>query len=286
MARFADLFIMGAMNYRHAFHAGNFADVMKHVALVSIVLHLKKKPAAFVVIDTHAGRGLYDLTGAEAQRSSEAAWGIDRVRDLAAGPDALGTYLGLVRSCGDSLYPGSPMLAAKMLRSDDRLVAIEKHPGEAGALKVALAPYRRTRVVDGDGYVQLPALLPPPERRGIVLIDPPYEEADEFKRVVSTVTSALRRFATGTVVVWFPIKSVAAANAFSGEILAAGPNKVILATVDVGELPGRMGAAGLLVVNPPFGFEAEMRAALAVLAPKLGRAGPANARLDWLAGSQ
>jgi 23S rRNA (adenine2030-N6)-methyltransferase len=236
------------------------------------------------VIDTHAGRGLYDLTSGEAQRSGEAAWGIDRVRDLVAGPDALDAYLGLVRGCGDGFYPGSPLLAAKMLRGEDRLIAIEKHPEDAGALKTTLAPYRRTRVVEADGYAQLPALLPPPERRGIVLIDPPYEAPDEFERAARAVAGVLRRFATGIVLAWFPIKSASAANAFSGEVLAAGPSKLLRLDVNVGTKSGGMGAAGLLVVNPPFGFEPEMRAALTLLAPRLGRAGPARMSLDRLAG--
>lgn len=272
------------MNYRHAFHAGNFADVVKHVALVSIVQHLKKKNAPFAVIDSHAGRGLYDLTSSEAQRSGEAAWGIDRVRYLTGGPESLGTYLELVRSCGDGLYPGSPLIAARLLRHDDRLVAIEKHPEDVSALRAALAPYRRARVVEADGYARLHALLPPPERRGLVLIDPPYEAPDEFAAAARAVAGILRRFATGVVVIWFPVKSSAAANAFSGEVLAAVPAKLLRLDIEAGAEGGRMGAAGLLIVNPPFGFQDEMQTALALLAPHLGRQKPARTSLSWLAG--
>jgi 23S rRNA (adenine2030-N6)-methyltransferase len=274
----------GGMNYRHAFHAGNFADVVKHLALVAIIAHLKKKPAPFAVIDTHAGRGLYDLRGEEAKRSGEAACGIERVRGLADGPEAFRLYLDLVRNCGEGRYPGSPLIAAKLLRPKDRLIAIEKHPEDVRALAGALAPFRRARVVEADGYARLPALLPPPERRGLVLIDPPYESPDEFLFAARAVAGVLDRFANGIVLVWFPIKSAAAADAFSGEVLAAGPKKLLRLDVDVGTAPGKMGAAGLLVVNPPFGFEPEMHTALALTAPRLGREKPARFSLNWLAG--
>ena len=246
------------MNYRHAFHAGNFADVVKHLALVAILTQLKTKPTPFAVIDTHAGRGLYDLAGEEAKRSGEAAWGIERVRGLADGSEALRLYLDLVQSCDEGRYPGSPLIAAKLLRPEDRLVAIEKHPEDAKALKSTLALFRRARVVEADGYARLPALLPPQERRGLVLIDPPYEAPDEFAAAARAVAGMLRRFATGSIVlVWFPIKSRAAANAFCGEVLATGPRKLLRLDVDVGARTERMGAAGLLIVNPPFGFHDE-----------------------------
>ncbi len=169
------------MNYRHAFHAGNFADVVKHLALVSILAHLRRKPAAFAAIDTHAGRGLYELGGSEAQRSGEAASGIARLLDMADGPQTLGLYLDLVRGLGAERYPGSPLIAAKLLREQDRLVAVEKHPEDLRALAAGLAPFRKARAVEGDGYARLAALLPPPERRGLILIDPPYEGAGRVR---------------------------------------------------------------------------------------------------------
>jgi 23S rRNA (adenine2030-N6)-methyltransferase len=270
------------MNYRHAFHAGNFADVVKHIALVSILMHLKKKPAPFVVIDTHAGRGLYDLGGEEARRSGEAELGIARVRDVSDGPDALRGYLDLVRQPGEGRYPGSPLIVARLLRPEDRLVAIEKNMEESMALKAALARFRRARVVAGDGYARLPALLPPPERRGLILIDPPYEAPDEFERAAGAVADIQRRFATAIVTIWFPIKSAAAANAFCGEVLAAGPRRLLRIDFAVDAPQDRLGAAGLLIVNPPFGFEQEMRAALGIVAPRLGRDKPARLGLSWL----
>ncbi len=267
------------MNYRHAFHAGNFADVAKHLALVSVLLHLRKKQAPFAVIDSHAGCGVYDLRGDEAVRTGEAAGGIVKLAGLDGGPPALATYLELTRTEG--VYPGSPLIAAKLLRPQDRLVAIEKHPEDAAALAVALKPFRKARAENADGYARLIALLPPPERRAAVLIDPPYEGPDEFAEAARTLANALRRFATGIYLVWFPLKSPAEADGFCGEVLAAGPKKALRLDVTLGERrEDRMTAAGLMVVNPPFGFEDEMRSALALALPLMG----STARLLWLAG--
>jgi 23S rRNA (adenine2030-N6)-methyltransferase len=267
------------LNYRHAFHAGNFADVVKHLALVAILLHLRKKDAPFAVIDTHAGSGAYDLAGPQAQRTGEAAEGIGRLRDLAsAGPTALSTYLELAR--GD-LYPGSPLVAAKLLRPQDRLVAVEKHPDQAAALADVLRPFGRARVEAADGYARLVALVPPPERRGIVLIDPPYEAEHEFTDAALAFASAFRRFTTGTYMIWFPVKSPAEANGFCGEVLAAGPVRALrLDIVRDGASDDRLSAAGLLIINPPWKFALEMREALAPVLPRLG----AQARFETLAG--
>jgi 23S rRNA (adenine2030-N6)-methyltransferase len=269
------------MNYRHAFHAGNFADVAKHLALVSVLLHLRKKQTPFVVIDSHAGRGVYDLRGEEAVRTGEAADGIGRLTGLDGGPPALATYLELARTQGT--YPGSPLIAAKLLRPQDRLVAIEKHPEDATALAAALKPFRKARAENADGYARLLALLPPPERRAAVLIDPPYEAADEFAEAARALAGALRRFATGIYLVWFPIKSPGEADGFCGEVLAAGARKALRLDVTLrARREDRLTAAGLVVVNPPFGFEDEMRAALALALPPMG----ATARLLWLAGGE
>jgi len=274
------------MNYRHAFHAGNFADVVKHLALISIVEYLKKKDASFAVFDTHSGRGLYDLAGDEATRSGEAASGIERLRDLQDGPATLQLYLDLVRQSGDNRYPGSPLIAAKLLRPQDRLIAIEKHPEDAAALETTLAPFRKARIIEADGYTRLTALLPPQERRGLILIDPPYEAPDEFSRAAQAVAGIERRFATGIVLVWFPIKSQAAANAFCGEVLQTGIRKLLRVDIEAGAVAGGMAAAGLLVVNPLFGFEADMRLTLDAVVPRLGRAGPAKTQLIWLVGTE
>ncbi len=268
------------MNYRHAFHAGNFADVVKHLALVSVLGHLRRKEAPFVAIDTHAGRGAYDLAGLEAEKTGEAAEGIGRLRGMSGGPPALTEYLQLAGN--GSVYPGSPLLMARLLRPQDRLVAIEKHPDDAAALTEVLRPFRKARVECADGYPRLTALMPPPERRGVVLIDPPYEATDDFEAAARAFAAAHRRFATGIYMIWFPVKSPAEANGFCGEVLAAGPAKALRMDV-VLRRPnpeGRLSAAGLLVVNPPWQFETEMRAALAPALPLLN----ADLRLDRLAG--
>lgn len=266
------------MNYRHAFHAGNFADVVKHLALVSVLLHLKKKDSPFAVIDTHAGRGVYNLDQGEALRTEEAAVGILALRGLAPATPALGAYLELASD--PAAYPGSPLIAAKLIRPVDRLVAVEKHEAEAAALAEVLHPYRKARVENADGYGRLGALVPPPERRGLVLIDPPYEAPDDFQAAARAFAAAHRRFATGIYLIWFPVKSAAEASLFCGEVLSAGPAKVLRLDVSRrGAAEGRLSTAGLLVVNPPWQFEAEMRESLAPVLPRLD----CELSWDWLA---
>jgi 23S rRNA (adenine2030-N6)-methyltransferase len=270
------------VNYRHAFHAGNFADVVKHVALVAILRHLKKKEKPFRVIDTHAGRGLYDLGSDAALRTGEAEGGIAQLSDLAGPslPPALATYLDIVRGAGARTYPGSPLIAAALLREGDKLIAIEKHPDEETALAASLATYKNAKAVCADGYARLPTLLPPPERRGLILIDPPFEADDEFEHLAEALAAARRRFTTGIYLVWYPIKLQAASDALSGEILAGGAEEVARIAIDVGrdarDGKERLSAAGLLVVNPPYGFLEEMRACADILMPRLGRSVPAK----------
>jgi len=265
------------MNYRHAYHAGNFADVLKHAALVAVLLHLRKKETPFAVIDTHGGRGLYDIAGPEAIKTGEAADGIGRLMPLDAVPGVLSPYRDLVRGFGDGFYPGSPLIAARLLRAKDRLIAIEKHPEEYAALAAALAGVPGTRAVKGDGYRELARLLPPPERRGLVLIDPPYEAVDEFAQATRAAVAAHRRFATGIILLWYPAKERPAIEASAGELLNAGVSSLLKVELDV-DAPqsavagGRgppLSAAGLLVVNPPFGFAGEMKTILAFLARTL-----------------
>jgi len=267
------------MNYRHAYHAGNFADVAKHLAVVAALLYLRRKDGAFAVIDTHAGRGKYDLESVEARRTGEAEAGVRRLAGLAA-PDqtALSTYLGLAR--GDS-YPGSPLIAAKLLRPQDRLVAIEKNAAEASLLTEVLKPFRRASVETADGYARLAALLPPAERRGLVLIDPPYESEGEFSDAARAFAAAYRRFATGIYVIWFPVKSQAEANRFCGEVLSAGVEKALRVDVSRADAQdGRLSAAGMIIVNPPWYFAEELGDAWTQVMPRLG----AQLRLERIAG--
>lgn len=270
------------MNYRHAYHAGNFADVVKHAALVAILLHLRKKDKPFRVIDTHAGRGVYDLDSEAAQRTGEAAGGIARLADLSGAslPPAMATYLDIAGRVGAARYPGSPLIAAQLLRQNDKLIAIEKHPEDEAALAQTLAPFKNAKSICADGYARLAALLPPPERRGLVLIDPPFEAENEFVQLAQALAGARKRFATGITLVWYPVKSTAASDAFAGEVLAGGSQEVARITIDIGREAksdkDRLSAAGLLVINPPYGFVEEMRAAASLLAPRLGRTAPAK----------
>lgn len=276
------------MNYQHAYHAGNFADVLKHTALLRVLEHLRKKPAPFAVVDTHAGRGLYDLSGVEAGKTGEAAGGILKLRGLAPLPEALAAYVSAVSGFGETNYPGSPLLAARALREKDRLVAIEKHEEEFLALRAVLAPLPGTRAVKGDGYRELAKLLPPPERRGLVLIDPPFEEEGELENAIEALIAAHRRFATGIYLFWYPAKDRAGIARATGEMLHANIAELLRIELDIGEAEESerepLTATGLLVVNPPYGFAAAMRETVDFLGLHLARGEGAGGFVDVLAG--
>jgi 23S rRNA (adenine2030-N6)-methyltransferase len=280
------------MNYRHAYHAGNFADVLKHAALVAVLAHLRKKQSPFAVIDAHGGRGLYDLSSEEAKKTGEARDGISRVLASENLPRVLQLYADIIRSFGDAVYPGSPLIAAKLLRAKDRLVAIEKHPEESEALMATLKGEPRARAIEGDFRRKLKGLLPPPERRGVVLIDPPYEADNEFQEVVHALIESHRRFATGTFLLWYPAKQRPQVSASAGELLNVGIVSLLQVELDVdgSQVPRSenrgppLSAAGLLVVNPPFGFEDEMKTILPFLTRILGRGPDARFLLERLGG--
>ena len=258
------------MNYRHAYHAGNVADCLKHALLVWLLRAMARKPAPFVVLDSHAGAGRYDLAGAEARCSGEARGGILRLLD--APPEALADYVALVRALG--LYPGSPALIRAALRPGDRLVAAELHPDEHASLRRLFARDRQVGVHRRDGYAALPAFLPPPERRALILLDPPYEQPDEFAALADALRRGLARFASGVFAAWYPIKHRAPVRAFEARI--AGLRDVVAAELLLREPtdPTRLNGSGLLVVNPPFGFEAAAAAILAALLARLGGGEP------------
>jgi len=275
------------MNYRHAFHAGNFADVLKHAVLVHCLDHLRKKSGPFFALDTHAGAGRYDLESLEAKRTGEAAGGVVKLlaADAASLPRALGPYLDIVRrhAAGRTGYPGSPKFVRAKLRHGDRLVAVELHPVDEQSLRRAFAGDPLVEVRRMDGFEALKALLPPAERRGLVLVDPAFEAKDEFARLAKALGAAFRRWATGTYLIWYPIKDRDAANAFLAAMRALGAPKVLRAELRVApeDAPG-LTACGLLIVNPPFTLERELAALLPALAALLGRDGAGSHRLDWL----
>jgi 23S rRNA (adenine2030-N6)-methyltransferase len=281
------------MNYRHAFHAGSFVDVVKHCILSLLVDYLKRKPAAFRVIDTHAGVGRYDLTGSEAQRSPEWREGIGRLlaRGLSAAAAALAEpYLAAVRAenPGSTLtsYPGSPLLIRRWLRAQDRLEAIELHPADAGALKALFAGDIQVRVNQIDGWSALPAHLPPKEKRGLVLVDPPFEEAGEFGRLVQGLVRGHRRFPNGMFALWYPLKEPGEVRAFADSLAETGIPRVLRAelTIRNPSMPARLYGSGMIVVNPPFTLEDQLRVLLPALADVLADSGRGGWRVDWIRG--
>lgn len=292
------------MNYRHAFHAGNFADVVKHAVLVRMLVHLRQKPAAFRVIDTHAGPGLYDLGGPEALRSGEWRDGIGRLLAAPIGEQAralLAPYLDALASFNSAgrlaSYPGSPALVRAFLRPQDRLIACELEPNAAAALARHLSGDRRSKAVAIDGWTALNAYVPPMERRGLVLIDPPFEDAGDFPRLVRALEAAHRKWAGGTYLLWYPIKEREAPDALARQLRRSGMAKVLRAELSVGEhrsrgdrnsIPdtsaaGRLLACGLIVLNPPWTLADELRILLPELAAALSEGGGGAHRLDWLA---
>lgn len=258
------------MNYRHAFHAGNFADCMKHALLLWLLQALQRKESGFLVLDTHAGTGRYDLRGAEAERTGEWREGIGRL--LAAGPGLpapLADYVRLVERLG--LYPGSPALAAAVLRPQDRLIACELHPEDQALLRRNFRGQGQVAVHLRDGYEAMRAFLPPPERRGLVLIDPPFEQTDEFDRLVAALREAYARFRGGVLAAWYPIKHRAPVRAFHTAIAEAGIRNVVAAELLLREpvTADRLNGSGLLIVNPPWKFEEEAGPLLTALASLL-----------------
>ncbi len=260
------------MNYRHAFHAGNIGDCLKHALLLALIGGLHRKPAPLFLLDTHAGRGAYDLAASEAARTGEWRAGIGRLLDDP--PVALHDYVAAVTRLG--LYPGSPALMAATLRPGDRMACCELHPDDHAALRCRFAADHRIGVHRRDAWEALGALLPPPERRGLVLIDPPYEAEDEYPRLAAGLRRGHARFPTGVFAAWYPIKDRAPIRDFFAAIQDSGIRDVIAtelwlrAAVD----PAQLNGSGLLVVNAPYRFEDTARPILAALLDRLGDRDP------------
>ncbi|MER8522992.1 23S rRNA (adenine(2030)-N(6))-methyltransferase RlmJ [Mesorhizobium sp. M0644] len=281
------------MNYRHAYHAGNFADVVKHVVLSRLIEYLKQKDKAFRVIDTHAGIGRYDLSSTEAQKTGEWQGGIGRLVDAALDAPAaalLSPYLEAVNSLnpdgGVKKYPGSPLIARHLMRKQDRLSAVELHPKDVVRLKALFDGDFQTRVIELDGWLALGAHLPPKEKRGLVLIDPPFEEEGEFGRLVDGLQRAHRRWPGGIYALWYPLKDRRAVAAFRKALKQTGISKLL----DIGfeirpdAVEPSLDGCGMVVVNPPFTLEGELRTLLPALHRLLALEQPSHWTLDWLAG--
>jgi 23S rRNA (adenine2030-N6)-methyltransferase len=276
------------MNYRHAFHAGNSADVVKHALLIALVRALQLKPSALTLIDTHAGCGLYDLHGEEAGRTGEAAGGV--LRAFADTNPLLGDYrtaVGAVNGGGEPrLYPGSPRILSQLLRPQDGLILNEKHPEDAAALRGAMRGVPAA-IHQRDAYELWLALLPTRTPRGLVVVDPPYEQTDERARIAATLAAAHRKWAHGVTVIWYPLKDRAAHLRWKQQLKRLGIPKIL--TVEHwlydADQPGIYNGAGLFIVNPPYAFTQELppllEALRAALAPD-GHRGTLTA--EWLNG--
>jgi 23S rRNA (adenine2030-N6)-methyltransferase len=281
------------MNYRHAFHAGNFADVVKHTILTRILAYLMKKDAAFRVIDTHAGLGIYDLFGDQAEKTGEWQDGIGRLihvklpEDVA---DLLAPYLDAVRAQNAAgtlrYYPGSPFITRHILREQDRLMAFELHPIDADRLKENFAGDFQTRVTQLDAWDIFGTHLPPKEKRGLVLVDPPFEEKGEFTRMVQSLEKGHKRWPGGIYAYWYPIKEPAEVEAYVKALKKTGIPKILRLelTIRAASTPPRLHGTGMVVVNPPFVLEQEMRVLLPFLAELLSDEGRGRWSVDWVAG--
>ncbi|MCB9992170.1 MAG: 23S rRNA (adenine(2030)-N(6))-methyltransferase RlmJ [Hyphomicrobiaceae bacterium] len=278
------------MNYDHLFHAGNFADVVKHIILVRIITYLQRKPAAFRVIDTHAGAGIYDLASERARKNPEWEMGIARLLANPPGGEAgrlVAPYLDLIEAMNDgelSEYPGSPLIARRLLRPHDRLSVMELHPDAAAALKGLLGGDAHVKVMELDGYAALPAQLPPKEKRGLVLVDPPFEEAGEFDRLVGLLVKAHRHFPTGAYALWYPLKDEAATVAFKRHFFQTGISAILSSELwlRAPSVPPRLFGTGMIVVNPPFVLKDELDHIFAALVPIFSDARSAGFRNEWI----
>lgn len=275
------------MNYRHAFHAGGFTDVMKHATLALILEHLKTKDAPFRVVDTHAGIGRYDLWSEPAQRTGEYRGGI--LKAMRDPPAELEPYLGVVRAMNGGgphvrWYPGSPGLAQALARPQDRISLLELHPEDARALADAFADDPRISVRQADGYIGLKALLPPAERRGLVLIDPPFEATDEFARLVRGLGHAHRRWASGIYMIWYPVKHRGPVKAFHDDLAASGIRRILVAELLLrpDTDPDRLNGSGLVIVNPPWQLDGALSRFLPELLQRFGASKDGRVRVATL----
>jgi 23S rRNA (adenine2030-N6)-methyltransferase len=278
------------MNYRHGFHAGNFAEVVKHAVLARVIVQLRAKPGAFRVIDTHAGPGVTELTGPQASRTGEWHHGIERLlasRPTGAVAELLAPYLRAVAKINPDgrlvAYPGSSALAQTLMRAHDRLIACELEPNTAAQLTHSLRGDRRAKAVRIDGWTALAAYVPPKERRGAMLIDPPFEAAGEFTRIAEGLARAHRKWPTGIYLLWYPIKDPVETDAFARRLANLDIPKMLRAEVAVAPShPDRLSGSGLIIVNPPWLLERELAIMLPSLADILGDDREGHYRLSWL----
>ena len=274
------------MNYRHVYHAGNFADVLKHVVLIALIEALKTKQTPFAVLDTHAGAGRYSLASEEALKTGEFRDGVMRLLSAERLPTLVHAYLNLVRSQnGSQTYPGSPLIAAQLLRDSDRLMLCEVQDAEVASLRQLFARDARVAVHQRDGYQALSALLPPPEKRGLVLIDPPFEaQEQEFRIIEDALAAAHKRFANGVYAVWYPIKLRQSVLPFHRWLKESGMRKVLVAEICVhpDNSALRLNGCGMAIINAPYKLDRTLAEILPTLATTLAQSRYAQFKLEWL----
>lgn len=281
------------MNYRHSYHAGNFADVLKHVVQCVALRYLQNKEKPFWVLDTHAGIGMYDLTGEEATKTGEAMAGVARLLERSDVPAAIAPYVEAVKQLNENgelrWYPGSPWLSALHLRPQDSLILCEKHPQDSLLLAANANEFPAARQIKvmtaADGYAALKALVPPPQKRGMVLIDPPFEQRDEFEQIVAALTAGVRRWATGTYAVWYPIKDPLVVGDFHQKVKAIrGVEQVYVMDLLVRSATdaGRFNGCGMLFINPPYGLTEQATTIMNYLTPLLAQDQGAEYQCLWL----
>lgn len=280
------------MNYRHGFHAGNFADVFKHALLTRLLVYLARKDAPFRVIDTHAGEGAYDLRADEATRTGEWRGGISRLADLtradAPTRELLAPYLDIVGPLGvdgrPAIYPGSPVIAQRLMRKDDRAIFCELRPDAFAHLRAQVARDKRVKAIQLDGYVGAGAFVPPKERRGLVLIDPPFERRAEFRAMFEAFFEAHRKWPTGIYALWHPLKDFSETRRFFDDLRESGIKRILRLELSIGGAGEGLRRSGLAVVNPPYVFEEEARELLPFLAGALAQGEGAGFGVEWIVG--
>ncbi|EMI7478915.1 23S rRNA (adenine(2030)-N(6))-methyltransferase RlmJ [Morganella morganii] len=276
------------LSYRHSFHAGNHADVLKHTVQSLIIESLKEKDKPFLYLDTHAGAGRYQLSGEHAERTGEYLEGIARIWAQESVPEELKTYLEAVSALnprGDlCFYPGSPLIAAHLLRDHDKLNISELHPSDFPLLRNEFSRDNRARVVREDGYQQLKSQLPPLSRRGFVLIDPPYELKSDYQAVVKGIQEGHRRFATGTYAVWYPVVLRQQIKRMVKDFQATGIRKILQIELAVRPDSDQRGmtASGMIVINPPWKLESQMKSVLPWLHKVLVPEGTGHTLVEWI----
>ncbi|MEH8030771.1 23S rRNA (adenine(2030)-N(6))-methyltransferase RlmJ [Gallibacterium anatis] len=276
------------LSYRHSFHAGNFADVLKHIVQLLIIESLQQKEKGFLYLDTHAGAGLYSLQSFEAEKTAEFEQGVGYLWQRQDLPKTVKYYLDQVAKVNSQqklrFYPGSPLLAANLLRPQDRAILTELHPSDYPLLRKNIQPYKNVQVKRDDGFQQLKTVLPPKERRGFILIDPPYELKEDYQLVVDAIVEGYKRFATGTYAIWYPVVLRQQIKKMVRALEQTQIRKIL--QIELGIRPDTaqrgMTASGMIVINPPWKLEAQMKAILPYLTNVLAPEGTGHWDLHWI----